>query len=197
MLPDLLGEPADAPAVRWWGDLFLGVFLLGGTLGGVAFGSLADRVGRKPTMAATILVYSIFSGLTYFATQLWHVATLRFLVALGVGGEWAVAAALVAEVFPSRARARAAGIFHATSVLGTWLAAGTGLLVGAHWRYAYLVGVIPALLVLWVRVSVREPQRWTDAETQGRPMGSLKDLFGTPIWAKRALFGLLLAAVGL
>src|SRR6185295_10605911 len=122
----------------------------GGTVGGVLFGTLADRFGRKPTMAVTILCYSIFSGLTYFATSLWHVAALRFLVALGVGGEWAVAASLVAEVFPPRARARAGGIFHATSVAGTWLAALAGLAVGTHWRYAYLMSVVPALLLVWV-----------------------------------------------
>src|SRR5207248_3612705 len=96
--------------------------------------------------------------LTYFADELWQVAALRFLVALGVGGEWAVAAALVAEVFPPHARAHASGIFHATSVFGTWLAALAGLLVGTEWRYAYLVGVLPALLVLWVRVGIKEPE---------------------------------------
>ena len=195
LLRDLLGN--DPAAQKWWGDLFLAVFLLGGTLGGVVFGSLADRLGRKPVMALTILFYSVFSGLTYFATELWHVAALRFLVALGVGGEWAVAAALVAEVFPTRARARAGGIFHATSVMGTWLAALAGMLVGTQWRYAYLIGVLPALLVLWVRASVKEPQRWQQAETEQRRMGSFADLFGTRRWATRAVFGLLLAAVGL
>src|SRR5205085_799044 len=109
----------NAQAQKWWGELFLAAFLLGGMLGGVAFGSMADRFGRKPAMALSILFYSAFSGLTFFVTGLWHVAALRFLVALGVGGEWAVAAALVAEVFPPRARARAGGIFHATSVAGT------------------------------------------------------------------------------
>src|SRR5439155_7447041 len=132
---------------RLWGGLFLGEFLLGGTLGGIGFGSMADRIGRKPAMALTILFYSIFSGMTFFASNVWQVAVLRFLVAMGVGGEWAVAAALVAEVFPARARSRASGIFHATSVMGTWLAAGAGLLVGSHWRYAYLIGVGPAVLV--------------------------------------------------
>ena len=195
LLRDLLGN--DPAAHKRWGDYFLGIFLLGGTLGGVVFGSLADRYGRKPAMAATILFYSVFSGLTYFATELWHVAALRFLVALGVGGEWAVPAALVAEVFPSRARARAGGIFHATSVMGTWLAALSGLLVGTQWRYAYLIGVIPALLVFWVRSSIEEPRRWQQAGTQQRRMGSFADLFGTPRWAGRAVFGLLLAAVGL
>src|SRR5688500_8150140 len=141
MLPDLLGPDADPADVRRWGDRFLAVFLVGGTVGGIAFGTLADRLGRKPTMALTILFYSVFSGLTYFASELWHVAVLRFLVALGVGGEWAVAAALVAEVFPATARAHASGIFHATSVFGTWLAALAVLAVGAEWRYAYLIGI--------------------------------------------------------
>jgi MFS family permease len=199
MLREMLGgsDPASDAARTFWGDVFLAVFLLGGTLGGIVFGNLADRFGRRPVMAVTILFYSVFSGLTFFATELWHVAVLRFLVALGVGGEWAVAAALVAEVFPPRARARAGGIFHATSVVGTWLAALAGLLVGANWRYAYLLGVIPALLVLWVRTSIREPLRWQQAGAENRPMGSFRQLLGVSVWRKRAILGLLLAAVGL
>lgn len=196
MLPELLGAAKDSPEVRRWGDRLLAVFLVGGTVGGIAFGSLADRIGRKPTMALTILFYSVFSGLTYFATDLVQVAALRFLVALGVGGEWAVAAALVAEVFPPRARAHASGIFHATSVFGTWLAALAGLAVGADWRTAYLVGVLPALLVLWVRVSVKEPERWEAARTSEK-RGSFRELFGDPRWRSHAVFGVLLAAVGL
>lgn len=197
MLRDLLPSGEAADSIKRWGDLFLAVFLIGGTLGGIVFGSLADRFGRKPTMAVTILCYSIFSGLTYFATDLWHVAALRFLVALGVGGEWAVAAALVAEVFPARARAHASGIFHATSILGTWLAALAGLAVGAQWRYAYLIGIAPALLVLWVRSSIEEPESWRQAEREQRRMGSFRELFGTWRWARSALLGIALAAVGL
>jgi MFS family permease len=201
LLREIIG-PNDA-ARRFWGELFISAFLLGGTLGGVLFGTLADRLGRKPAMNASILFYSIFSGLTYFATRHWHVLALRFLVAMGVGGEWAVAASLVAEVFPPRARARAGGIFHATSVGGTWLAASAGLIVGSHWRAAYLIGVVPALLVLWVRTSVREPERWQRAAagaTAGAAperLGSFRDLFGDPVWRRRAILGLLLATVGL
>jgi len=197
MLGELLASQGDPGAVRRWGDSFLAVFLVGGTLGGIVFGSLADRFGRKPTMAVTILFYSLFSGLTYFATELWHVAALRFLVALGVGGEWAVAAALVAEVFPPRARAYASGIFHATSVIGTAVAALTGLLVGSHWRLAYLAGVAPALLVLWVRAGLTEPESWRRAEHEGRRLGSFRELWRDRRWSRSALFGLLLAAVGL
>jgi MFS family permease len=197
MLADLMGPEGSPARVRMWGDTFLAIFLLGGTFGGVAFGSLADRYGRKPVLALTILFYSIFSGLTYFATELWHVAVLRFLVALGVGGEWAVGATLVAEVFPARARARASGIFHTTSVFGTWLAAAAGLAVGSQWRYAYIIGVLPALLVLWVRSSVHEPERWQRAGEEHKRLGSFSELFGVVRWARRAILGLLLAAVGL
>jgi MFS family permease len=197
LLPDLLHCAPDAPAVLAWRDRLLAVFLVGGTIGGVLFGSLADRYGRKSMMSITILCYSIFSGLTYFATSLWQVAALRFLVALGVGGEWAVAATLVAEVFPAAARARASGIFQATSILGTWLAALAGMAVGAQWRYAYLIGILPALLVLWVRAKVQEPARWREARTVDRQMGSFRELFGNRRWAAHAILGLLLAAVGL
>ena len=84
MLGDILNQ--DAAGVAKYGEYFLAIFLLGGTIGGLLFGSLADRFGRRPIMIVTILMYSVFSGLTYFAVSLWQVAVLRFLVALGVGG---------------------------------------------------------------------------------------------------------------
>lgn len=192
---------ATSNQIRAYGDMFLGVFLLGGTAGGLLFGSLADRGGRKPTMALTILMYSLSSGLTYFAHSLAEVGTLRFLVAMGVGGEWAVAASLVAEVFPARARAHASGIFHATSVLGTWTATLASLAVGMNWRHVYLIGIIPALLVAWVMASVKEPESWKrageKARSEGVKMGSLGELLTDPRWMRRALLGMLLAAVGL
>src|ERR1044071_463226 len=127
MLPDLLrtaGGVATPEALQTaskaWGERFLGVFLVGGTVGGWLFSSLADKWGRKPVLALTILFYSVFSGCTSAATELWHVGGLRFLVAMGVGGEWAVGAALVAEVFPKHEREGAGGIFHAARVGGLW-----------------------------------------------------------------------------
>ncbi len=205
MLPDLLrstnpgiGATELAAEVRAWGERFLGIFLIGGTLGGWIFSSLADKWGRKPVMSLTILFYSVFSFATAFATELWHVGALRFLVAMGVGGEWAVGAALVAEVFPKHARERAGGIFHASSVMGIWLAAAAGIMVGSNWRWAYFVGVLPALLVLWVRVSIKEPDSWREAKaTKGDRMGSFTELLGNPRWRARAIGGALLAMVGL
>jgi MFS family permease len=194
LLADVLPQ-ATKDDLTFQGEVLLGVFLVGGAMGGVAFGALADRWGRRPTLVVTILVYSVFSGLTYFAAALWQVALLRFLVAVGVGGEWAVASALVAEVFPARARAQAGSIFHATSIIGTWLAALAGLAVGAQWRYAYLLGVLPALLIVAIRLGVAEPERWL--KEKGPAGGSLAELLSDPVWRPRALTGLLLAAVGL
>lgn len=201
MLAEILRVPAGNPAIRGWGDFFLGVFLVGGTLGGIGFGWLGDRWGRNPTMVLTILFYSLFSGLTYFATELWHVGVLRFLVAMGVGGEWAVAAALVSEVVPKHARAHMAGLFHSTSVFGAFLAAWVGLIV-SDWRDAFLIGVLPALLVVWVRSRVEEPEAWRVAKERsesghGGRLGSFRDLLLDPRWARRAIFGAFLAAVGL
>ncbi len=201
MLTEIVGS--NESDIKKYGDWFLIIFLLGGTVGGLAAGSLADRFGRRPLMIVTILAYSLFSGLTFFATELWHVAVLRFLVAMGVGGEWAVAASLVAEVFPARARAQAAGIFHASSVIGTSAAGLVAILVDSHWRYAYLIGVIPALLVLWVRAGVREPEKWQTKKVEAASspsdvqLGSFRDLLFNRKWATRALLGMALAAVGL
>ncbi len=199
MLADILGKPGDSPEVKGYGDRALAIFLAGGTVGGLAFGYLSDRFGRRPIMVATILMYSLFSGLTAFATSLRQVEILRFLVAMGVGGEWAVAASLVAEVFPSRARAHASAIFHGSSVLGTWLAAAVAMSVQSNWRVAYLIGVLPALLILWVRSSVKETEQWEQrrALADAPPMGHLPDLVSHPTWRKHALLGMALAAVGL
>ena len=201
MLGDILGQAPGSDEVKKYGDWFLGVFLLGGTFGGLLFGSLADRYGRSAIMVVTILMYSVFSGLTYFATDLWHVTALRFLVAMGVGGEWAVAAALVSEVFPKRARAHASSIFHASSVIGTSLASLAAIWVGANWKYAYLIGIIPALLIVWVRIVVKEPEKWKRAREEAKSgagkVGSFKDLLTVAPWRGHAFGAMALAAVGL
>ena len=221
MLSDLAGD--NPAAIEWQGNLGLAAFLLGGAAGGLFFGVLGDRFGRARIMAYTILVYSLFSALTAFASSTLQVLVLRFLVAVGAGGEWAVAAALVAETFPPHARAAASGIFHASSVVGSALASLTGIFfVGpGAWRWGFLMGLAPALLVLWIRIGIREPRHWVAARdsaeqggtvdfmladqqslgtvsTRGAPaLGNLRELFGTQPWRSRALLGLALATVGL
>ena len=203
LLQDLLHQAASSPEVKYYRDLLLGVFLVGGAAGGVGFGILADRRGRSVSMILSILVYAIFSGLTAAAHTITQVAVLRFLVAVGTGGEWAVAASLVAEVFPQRARAYASGVFHATSVIGVGAAALAGIVTGTNWHVAYLVGILPAALVLIVRIYIREPDRWIQIHAMegsppdSRARGGLLDVWRDPDYRRRAILGLLLAAVGL
>lgn len=212
MLGELLRQAPDGPDVKYWGDAINSGFLVGGALGGVLFGAIADRYGRSLSMILSILVYATFSALTAAAHSVWHVAVLRFMVAVGTGGEWAVAAALVSEVFPARVRAHASGIFHASSVVGVYLAGLAGTLTGTHWRTAYLLGLGPALLVFVVRFCVREPAsqaRRTEngapevetgpAQPQPAPASetSFSEFWRNPKYRYRAIVGLLLAAVGL
>ena len=208
----------DTGSIDPQANIGFAAFLLGGAAGGLFFGVLGDRFGRLRVMSATILVYSVFSAVTAFVQSVWQVHLLRFLVALGTGGEWAIAAALVAETFPSRSRASASGLFHASSVVGVALASLTGMIfvVPDSWRWGFLLGLAPALLVLWIRLSLRESERPVRTNDQGsdsvdalsgnsRPefaaasskTGGLAELFGPGPWRFRALLGLGLATVGL
>ena len=160
---ELLGSDATEGDRSFYNNISMGMFLFGGAMGGVAFGVVSDRIGRARTMILTILMYSAFTCLTAFAQEWWHVAVLRFLVAMGVGGEWAVASSMVAEHFPTRARAWSGAIFHASSVFGTFLAVAVGEFIVANpqwgWRWAFGIGVVPALLTLWIRWQLRDRAR--------------------------------------
>ncbi|TWT39817.1 putative sialic acid transporter [Thalassoglobus neptunius] len=204
-MPALLGVTADNPSVSRWNDLGFGSFLLGGAFGGVLFGMLSDRIGRSKTMILTILFYSMFTCLTAFAQSAWQMVLLRFFVAMGVGGEWAVASAMVAEVMPQRSRAVMSSIFHASSVFGTLLAAAAGAFIvtlgESAWRWGFAIGALPALLTLWIRWSLHEPEQWVKArqrasEDATQKTGRLSELFhGQNL--RNTLVGVSLASIGL
>lgn len=202
VLGELLPPGSGEGDINYYGNLINGFFLAGGALGGVFFGVLSDRIGRVRTMIVTILVYSLFTGLSALAQSWWHFAICRFLVALGTGGEWAVASAFVAEVFPTRARAWSLAIFHASSVLGTYLAVATGEFVVGEpslgWRWGFAIGAVPALLTLWARAGLRESDTWrlARAERQDRHQPRAANLFDADL-AGRTLLGVALATVGL
>ncbi len=204
-MADILQVTETDPLVDQFSNYALAAFMVGGAFGGLVFGMLADRIGRRRSMVYSILVYSFFTGMHYFATSAWVIVGLRFFVAMGVGGEWAIAAALVSEVFPKRARAIAGGIFHASSVLGAVLASLCGMFLSlSNWRIAFLIGLVPALLILWIRSSLKESERWEESQaatdsTDRKPglMSSLPALLGDRRWAGRAFLGLSLASIGM
>ncbi|QDV35739.1 MFS transporter [Tautonia plasticadhaerens] len=200
-MPELIPPSASDASIPYYTNLTFAAFLLGGALGGVVFGRLSDRYGRVRVLVWTILMYSMATCLSAFSASWWQMAAFRFLVALGTGGEWAVATALVAEVFPRRARAWSLSIFHASSVLGSWMAAAAGVLLVANpdlgWRWGFVIGAAPALLVLWVRLSLKEPERGPSADpSKPRGSGALGRLFRGPL-LRRTLVGVGLATVGL
>jgi len=214
-MPDLLGVDAGDESVRIWNDRAFGFFLLGGAFGGVIFGMVSDRIGRTKTMILTILFYSLFTCLSAFSQEPWHMVVLRFLVAMGVGGEWAVASAMVAEVMPKRSRSVMSSIFHASSVFGTLLAAATiALLIGNQelnanlaergidgWRVGFAIGVLPALLTLWIRWKLHEPESWRAARDRAQnddsqATGRLGELFSST-YVRNTVIGVTLATIGL
>lgn len=190
-----------------FGDISTSVFIAGWATGGLIFGMLGDRIGRARTMLITILMYSACTGLSALSVSVYDFAFYRFLTGLGVGGEFAVGVALVAEVMPSRARTYALALLQALSAIGNISAAlinlGLGLAEGeglptSPWRIMFMIGAVPALLALVIRRRLKEPERWQQASHTGaaRQLGSYSELFSHPVWRRHALLGLALACSG-
>jgi MFS family permease len=146
--------------------------LLGWALGGIAAGFAADYLGRRRTLMISILWYAVFTGLTAFAPGYWWLLALRFVTGMGLGAEWGSATALIGELWPDRSRGRAAAVLQSGFGVGAVLAALIWFLlqpVGAEaWRYLFLVGALPALIVLYVRRAVRDPEMWTELRDRRR-----------------------------
>jgi MFS family permease len=203
-----MAELSGTLDVKYAGGLATMIFMIGWATGGIIFGIMGDKFGRARTMVWTILVYSICTGLSAASVGFWDFAFYRFLTGLGVGGEFAVGVALVAEVMPERARPHALGWLQASSAIGNITAAfismglaplqASGLLgEWRPWRYMFLVGALPALLALVVRSRLKEPERWTTLRANPSiQLGSIAELFGIPRWRRHAIIGLLLATSG-
>jgi MFS family permease len=138
--------------------------LLASGMGGVAFGFIADRVGRKRALMLSILTYSICSFASGLATSVVMLAVFRFILGLGMGGEWNTGATLVAETWPTELRAKAISIVQSSWAIGYALAALVSgvVLHYANWRTAFFVGIFPALVVLWIRRGVPESELWRE-----------------------------------
>lgn len=154
--------------IGWYGGIIFSIFLIGWAIGGITFGILADRFGRTKVLIVTIIIYALFTGAAALSQEWWHLAIYRFLTALGIGGEWAAGATLVAETWPEEKRAKAASILQSAWAGGFFLAATFNLLLkdAYGWRGLFLVGILPAFIALFIRWWVKEPDRWTHAHEQ-------------------------------
>lgn len=201
-LRELLGSGAGDQAVGYYSGIVQACFIFGWATGGFLFGMIGDRWGRTRTMIVTVLIYAGFTGLSGLARTWEQFALLRFLTGLGIGGEFAAGAALIAEVFPAHARPTALGLMQAASAIGN-ITAGLIYLTIAPilgWRWVFGLGILPAGLVILIRLFVREPERWQRARQiarEGRQaLGSIPELFSARDLRHHTLVGVALAAVG-
>ena len=198
----LLPAGTSVADVTWYSSVATAIFMLGWAIGGFYCGILGDRWGRAKTMMLTILVYSLFTGLSALSTSWWDFTLYRFLTGLGVGGEFAAGVTLVAEVMPDSARAHALGMLQALSAVGNIIGSAISFVIlPLGWRWMFLVGVLPALLVVAVFRKMKEPEKWQQARAavlrgETKAMGSMKELWTDPRWRKNTIIGLILAISG-
>lgn len=156
-----LSNPAEIARI---GGYIMAIKLLCWGIGGILFGVIADRWGRARTMVITILIYSIFTGLSGLAQNWVQLAILQAIAGFGIGGEWAAGAALIAETWPEKHRARAMQIMQMAFAFGFFAAAIDNLLLGPiSWRWVLVAGALPAVLSLLIRRYIPEPDRWVAA----------------------------------
>lgn len=209
-LRDLLGAGANDGQVGLWFGVATAGFLVGAATGGVLFGWLGDRIGRVRAMTISILTYAIFSGLCGLAQNPVQITILRFVSALGMGGEWSLGVALVMEIWPDKSRALLAGLIGAAANVGYLLIGllslgldkvitdverllySTGmrddwvqaLVANSGWRILMMTGALPALLTFLIRLFVPESAKWEEEQKRGT----------TGNWATQDLLGVLLGA---
>ncbi len=194
-LKELLNT-TDTKTIGPYVGLTLSMFLIGMAVGGVIFGRLGDRIGRVPAMIITVLMYATFTGLSGLTQNWQQLAACRFLGAVGLGGEWGLGVALVMETWPNASRPVLAGLIGGAANVGFILAAGIGYLVnamGLGWRAVLIAGFFPAFLTLFIRLGVKEPERWVRSREKGQ-RSSLADLFRPPL-LRQTVIASLLAAV--
>lgn len=185
---ELLGAASTKdPAVLQKSSWIMAAFLVGWACGGAIFGRAGDLIGRSRALGLTILTYALFTGLSFFAHTWWQLLIFRFLAALGIGGEWAVGSALLSETWPARLRPWVAAVLQTAVNLGVLLACLTAFLLAKFPpRCVFLVGVLPALLVLWIRSAVPEPEAWHQARERAKldpnhVQPGIADLFRGPV----------------
>src|SRR6184192_1554231 len=201
-LADLLprsGIAATPANIGYYGSVLLALFLFGWGLS-MVWGPVADRFGRVRALMLTILCYSLFTFLCALVTNIWQLAALRVLCGIGIGGEQPIGGTFVAEEWPEDRRKMGAGYMHTGYYFGFFLAALANYYIGANygWRWMFVLGGAPALLVGWIQSGVREPATWKTKAARERPR--MRDAFGalfTPEYRGRTILNSLLFTVSI
>src|ERR1700684_1854126 len=173
-------EPAQYSQIPGYAGTVIAITLLGWGIGGVCGGVLADYIGRKRTMLYAILAYSLLTGLTALSFNWISFALLRFAVGIAIGSEWATGSSMMAELWPQGARGKGAGLMQCGLGIGFFLASFVWLFVSGlgpdAWRYMFLIGILPALLTLYMRTSIDESQTWQRTDERRRGDRSRKQI---------------------
>ncbi|MBX3746450.1 MAG: MFS transporter [Verrucomicrobiae bacterium] len=213
-LAALMPEGTDPSRLKELGGISTSIFVAGWAMGGLIFGAVGDRIGRARTLAITVLLYSLCTGLSAFSVGFVDFAIYRFVTGLGVGGVFGLSVALVADSLPDRARPNALGLLQSLSAVGNITAGLIAVVVGwletsriepgSSWRALFVIGALPAFLTVFIMLKLKEPEKWVQARAAGKAMGvqfgSYRALLGHPRWRKNAILGMLLcvsAVVGL
>ena len=211
-LTALLPEGTPAGEIQVLGKQVTALFLVGWGIGGMIFGALGDRYGRAKMLTVTVLLYSICTGLSFFSRTYWDFALFRFLTGVGVGGVFGLAVALIAETLPDKARTGALGTLQVLSTVGNVSAGLLKMLIdsleksgsismGQGWRWVFLVGALPAFMVIFIQRYLKEPESWLRAKAEGSlPKGnflsSYATLFSQKKWRKNMIVGAIVASTG-
>lgn len=208
--------PSEASRIPAYAGAIIATTLCGWAVGGLSAGVLADYIGRKRTMIYAILTYSIMTGLSAFSWNWISFAVFRFLAGLAIGSEWVTGTSMTAEFWPDDARGKGSGLFQCGFGVGFFLASVVWLWIGATgpaaWRTMYLIGVLPALLTVWIRRAIPESALWEKAnerrkaakerkrsgsnpasEESGATRFTLVELFAAPVARNRTIIAFLMA----
>ncbi|MDO9454381.1 MAG: MFS transporter [Stagnimonas sp.] len=199
-----IGSPEAKKATLYWTGVLTSILLIGWAAGGVLFGWVSDRIGRTKTLMLTMLLYSLGTAACAFAQNMEMLIFFRIIASLGIGGEWAAGAAMVAEVVPEEKRVEAGALLYTSAPMGLFLATFVNAEVAGNWfahtpetswRYVFLFGLIPAAAAFAVRLFVKEPERWQRVAATSKPP-KLSELF-TPQIVAFTRSGFLMAVVAL
>jgi MFS family permease len=191
------GMEVSPARIGYVGSVMFALFLVGWGCSFV-WGPIADRFGRTKALAATILVYAVFTGAAAFAQNVWELGAFRLLAGIGVGGEWAMAGTYVAEAWPEDRRAMGAGFLQTGYYFGFFVAAALNYTVGAHygWRAMFLCGLVPVVVSVLTLFKVREPPRWKAHEAEAKRSHPLAEIL-SPRYRKRTIVNAALLSVAI